>query len=98
MCWFRVGSTLDHAQLRRPAAAVKMVVMMMVPRVDGPKHCPKRLNDRVAVCQRSAANYWRGWASRAIMTSVDLTIAIASSPRFSFSSSTASRVMTAVNV
>ena len=34
----------------------------------------------------------------AIITSVDLTIASASSPRRSFSSSTASRVMTAVSV
>ena len=39
-----------------------------------------------------------GWTARAIMTSVDLTIARASSPRRSFSAATASAVITAVRV
>ena len=45
-----------------------------------------------AVVARFAAT-----ASRAIITSVDFTMASASSPRRSFSSSTASRVMMAVS-
>ena len=69
--------------------AVKMARVMMVDR----QHRAVRVVHGGIGCQRRLFT-----ASRAIITSVDLTIASASSPRRSLSSSMASAVITAVNV
>src|SRR3954468_2704890 len=98
-------SVLSSETGSRPSRGLGAVVEMVTRVMVSGEHRTARVCDRDFACQRRRRAGVRDAvacsgvsASRAIITSVDLTIASASSPRRSFSSSTASRVMTAVSV